>query len=806
MNIIGKPLIIIALLTLLMAFEKADISQFQTENESREVPIYKDPSYPIEKRVDDLLQQMTLEEKIGQLNMPCVYISAMGNGIDAKIESVKKMAEGTFLEGVGPSGGFFTLGNNILLMETQKQAEFFNEVQRIALEKTRLGIPLLQTEEGTHGLMIPGATIFPEGPALGSTWDLDLLSNIYSAVAREARAVGIHQIYTLAIEPIRDPRLGRNQESYSEDPWYLSRIAETVVKAVQGDDISAKDKTVAGLAHFPGQSEPVSGMERGAMEISERKLRDVFLPPWIAGIKKSGALGVMATYPSINGIPTHASEFLLTDILRNELEYEGLVLGEGGGLTTLEYEGLAHTPKEAGVLALKAGLDVGVSWEEAYLRSLYENVREGNISMDLIDRSVKRVLRLKFRLGLFENPYADPKHAEEVRHTQEHQEIALKAAREGIVLLKNEKNLLPINKSKIHNVAVIGPNADHAINQLGDYTTRIVKQEIATVLKGIQEKVPAGVNVQYVEGCKVIGNELNEIAKAAEVAKSADLAVVVLGENGWQTPNNQGTSGEGYDVANLELTGMQEDLLKAVYETGTPTILVLINGRPLAIPWAAENIPAILDAWIPGEKGGDAVADIIFGDYNPSGKLSITIPRHSGQIPVYYNYMPSKQYWIDHHWGAAYADMPATPLWEFGFGLSYTTFEYSNLTISPNETGIYGDVNVSVEIKNTGDRKGEEVVQLYIRDVITTATRPVKELRGFKRVALQPEEKQKIEFTLKHDDLAYYNKHMEFTVEPGTFKVMVGSSSEDIRLTGEFEIKDLNSGKSESIYYYNRNH
>ncbi|MDD4192854.1 MAG: glycoside hydrolase family 3 N-terminal domain-containing protein, partial [Mangrovibacterium sp.] len=311
-------------------------------------PVYKDPSYPIDRRVEDLLSRMTLEEKIGQMNMPCMYISEMGKTITEKTESSKKLTAGTFMEKLGPIGGFFTLANTILQEGPRQQAPFFNELQKIALEKTRLGIPLLQTEEGTHGVMCAGGTVFPEGPALGSAWNMELVKDIYEAAAKEARSLGIHQLYTLVVEPIRDPRLGRNQEAYSEDPYFCSRMAETIVHAVQGDDLSANDKTVAGLCHFPGQSEPASGMERGAMEISERKLRDIFLPPWVAGIKKAGALGVMATYPSIDGIPTHASEFLLTDVLRDELGFEGLVLGEGSGITTIVYEHVAATQKEAG--------------------------------------------------------------------------------------------------------------------------------------------------------------------------------------------------------------------------------------------------------------------------------------------------------------------------------------------------------------------------------------------------------------------------------------------------------------------------
>ncbi len=751
-------------------------------------PAYLDPKQPVSRRVEDLLSRMTLEEKIGQINMPCVYVGELGKDIPEKTEACRKLAEGKFPGFPGPAGGFFTLANTILQEGTLQQAKFFNELQKIAMEKTRLGIPLLQTEEGTHGLMCSGGTVFPEGLAIGSTWNMDLVKDIYTIAAREARSVGIHQIFTLVIEPNRDPRLGRNQEGYSEDPYFCSQMAENIVKAVQGYDISATDKTVAGLCHYPGQSQPNSGLERGAMEISERTLREVFLPPWEAGIKKNGALGVMATYPAVDRVPTHGSEFLLTHILRNELGFKGLVLSEGGGLGTLSYNKLARNDKEAGELALKAGLDVGISYEGGYMYPMIENVKEGKVSMELIDRAVRRILELKFRLGLFENPYVNPDNALKVTHTIESQDVALNVAREGIVLLKNEKNILPLSKN-LKKIAIIGPNADNEKNQLGDYTSLVVLQNIVTVLDGIKAKVSPKTKIEYVKGCDVIGNKYNEISKARSIAKSADLAIVVLGENEWLAPDHTGTNGEGYDVASLDLTGLQENLLKAVYETGTPTILVLINGRPLSIRWAAENIPAIVEAWLPGEKGGEAVADIIFGDFNPSGKLPITVPRHVGQLPVYYNYMPDKEEWINNGWGKAYADMPATPLWEFGFGLSYTKFEYANLKVNPGETGTYGEVRISVDVRNTGARKGSEIVQLYIRDLIASVTVPVKELKGFEKIMLEPGEQKTVDFMLNHNDLSLYNKSMELVVEPGTFAVMVGSSSEDIRLKGEFEVK-----------------
>jgi len=755
-------------------------------------PAYLDPDKPMDVRVEDLLSRMRLKEKVGQLNMPCVYVEELGKTVEEKMEAVKAFAEGTYLDYLGPGGGFFTLPNNILFKGPEQQAKFLNELQKIATKKTRLGIPLLQTEEGTHGLMCTGGTIFPEGPALGSTWNLELLSEIYAATAEEARAIGIHQIFTLVVEPIRDPRLGRNQEAYSEDSFLCARIAEVIVKAVQGDELCAPGKTVTGLCHYPGQSEPVSGLERGAMEISERKLREVFLPPWEAGIKKCGALGVMATYPSIDGIPAHASKEILTGILREEFGFEGIVLSEGGGIGTLVYEGLAPTQKEAGQLALAAGVDVGISFESGYMEDMIRSVKEGKVSMALIDRSVRRVLKMKMRLGLFENPYVDPERAAKIVHNTDHQELALKAAREGVVLLKNEGDLLPLKKD-IKSIAVIGPNADHEKNQLGDYTALKVSQEITTILDGIRAIVPESTKVTYVKGCDVIGDKVDEIEEAKRAAKNAEYAIVVVGENEWQQRNDEGvrvaTSGEGFDVANLDLTGMQQDLVKAVAATGIPTVVVLVNGRPLSTRWIADNIPAIIESWISGEKGGLAVAEILFGDVNPSGKLSVTIPRHSGQLPVYYNAKKSKRYWLEKGWGQSYADMDYKPLYPFGHGLSYTTFEYSNLRFDKTVSGIAGTIQVSVDIQNTGKRIGQEVVQLYIQDVIATVSTSEMELRGFEKIRLNPGEKKEVTFTIGPEHLALYNPHLDRVVEAGEFKVKVGASSENIRLEDSIWVK-----------------
>ncbi len=749
------------------------------------VPVYRDALQPIERRVEDLLGRMTLAEKVGQMNMPCVYEEALGRDIPEKMEGCRRFAEGTQIHGFGPGGGFFTLPNTILHEGPLQQAAFLNELQRIALEETRLGIPLLITEEGTHGVMCSGGTIFPEGPALGSTWNLDLISGIYSAVAEEARAIGVHQLFTLVVEPMRDPRLGRNQEAFSEDPFMSARYAETIVQAVQGEDVSAPDKTVAGLCHYPGQSQPLSGLERGAMEISDRLLREVFLPPWEAGIRRAGALGVMATYPAIDGLPVHASEKLLTGWLREELGFEGLVLSEGGGIGTLLYEGLVPTQKEAGRLALRAGVDVGISYESGYMLDLITAVEEGSVPMQDIDRAVRRILRQKFRLGLFEGVLVDPARAARVVHSLEHQGLALQAARESIVLLKNESGLLPLRKD-LRSIAVIGPNADHPRNQLGDYVATRILQDIETVLDGIRALASPATEVTYVKGCEVVVGGFNEIETAVRAASAAEAAIVVVGENEWQTDGRKGTSGEGFDAATLELTGLQEDLIEAVVATGTPTVVVLVNGRPLAARFVAESVPAVLEAWIGGEKGGRAVAEVLFGDINPSGKLPVTVPRHAGQLPVFYNAARAKAYWLKEGWGHSYVDIDPEPLFPFGHGLSYTSFEYSDLQMSQERIPADGSIEISVHIKNIGDCFGQEVVELYVQDVIGSVSRPLLELRGFRKVGLGPGRGETVRFVLGPEDLALYDRWLGRRVEPGEFRVLIGSSSKDIRLKGRF--------------------
>ncbi len=752
-------------------------------------PFYLDPSQPIEKRVEDLLGRMTLKEKVGQMNMPCVYVNELGRDVASKTEACRKFAEGTYTTDIGPGGGFFTLSNTILLEGPRQQANYYNELQKIALEKTRLKIPLLETEEGTHGVMASGHTIFPEGLGIGSTWNTDLVERIYATAAREARAVGIHQLYTLVIEPNRDPRLGRNEEGFAEDPYLCSRIAEAIVHGTQGGDVSAPDHVVAGLCHYPGQSQPAGGLERGAMEVSERMLREWFLPPWVAGIKKAGALGVMATYPAIDGIPTHASEKILTQILRDELNFKGLVLGEGGGLGTLLDEHVAATQKDAGPITLRAGVDVGISYEPAYMKPLIENVEAGSVPVELIDRAVRRILRQKFALGLFDRPFVDPDAAVKIVHRPEHQDLALEVARQSIVLLKNDKSLLPLRKD-LRSIAVIGPNAQGDRNLLGDYVSKSILQHIVTIQEGIQARVSPATKVIYAKGCEVFGNDKSGFAEAEKAARQAEVAVVVVGENERHSRQG-GSNGEGRDIASLDLTGVQEELIQAIQATGTPTVVVLVNGRPLSIRWTAEHVPAIVEAWLPGEQGGHAVAEVLFGDYNPSGRLPITVPRHVGQLPAYYTAKPTRTRWVDGRFRMReYVDMPGTPLYAFGHGLSYTTFEYSNLRISPPEIKPSGEVLVALDVANTGARAGDEVVQLYVSDVVSSVTRPAEELKGFQKVALRPGEKKTVRFTLGPGELSFLDQKLQRVVEPGTFRVLAGASALDIKLHGTFEVKN----------------
>jgi beta-glucosidase len=557
------------------------------------------------------------------------------------------------------------------------------------------------------------------------------------------------------------------------------RIGETIVRATQGSDISAPDKVIAVLTDFPTQSEPASGLERGAIEVSDRSLRENFLPPWIGAITKAGGLGVMAGYPEIEDVPAHASVKWMNDVLRQEIGFKGVVESEGGGFGSLLYEHIVPTQKEAGLLALRAGVDLDITYEPAYMGPLVESVQEGLVPMALVDRALRRVLEQKFRLGLFEDPYVNVDHAVQVVHSQANQDLALRAGREGIVLLKNENNLLPLKKD-LKSVAVIGPNADDVMNQLGDYSPKKLLQHVTTVIEGIKAVVSPQTKVTQARGCEITGTDKSGFAEAVQAAKGADAAIVVVGES----QHDVHTDGESHDVASLDLSGVQEDLIQAVFETGTPTVVVLINGRPLSTRWTSEHVPALVEAWEPGERGGEAVAGVLFGDYNPTGRLAITIPRHSGQLPAYYNYKPSKAARMRQ----GYVDMPATPLYPFGYGLSYTRFEYGHLRVEPAEIHPGGEARVTLDVKNIGNRAGVDTVQLYLHEKYTPVSTPVQQLRGFERVALNQGETKTVTFKLVPEDLQLLDIDMRWRVVPGDFEIMAGPSSAETSLQGILKV------------------
>jgi beta-glucosidase len=757
-------------------------------------PIYLDPTRTIEERVNDLIGRMTLKEKVGQLNLPCVYVDQMGKTIQEKRAACRRFAAGTYTNEIGPGCGFFTMANETLRdNDARHYAEFFNELQKIAITQTRLKIPLLQDEEGTHGAMYPGATIFPEGLAIGSSFDLELVRAIYAAAAAESRSIGINMLSTLVMELDRDPRMGRNEEAYTEDPYLYMRIGEEIVHGTQGTNLAGPDQVIAVLTDFPTQSSPAGGIERGAIEVSERSLRENDMFPWIGSISKAGGLGVMAGYPEVEDVPAHGSVKWMNDILRKDIGFEGVVESEGDGFGTLQYEQIVPTQKQAGALALKAGVDLDITYEPAYMGPLVEAVEHGDVPMELVDRAVRRVLKLKFQLGLFENPYVDVERAAHILHSQVNQDLALRAGREGIVLLKNDKGLLPLKKD-LKSVAVIGPDADNLLNQLGDYSPKAIPQHIVSILEGIKAAAGPQAKVSAVKGCTVLGEDKSGFPEAVRAAKSAEVAIVVVGENQGQNDvdpaKDPPTDGEGYDIANLDLTGVQEDLIRAVYETGTPTVVVLVNGRPLSTRWTAAHVPAIVEAWRPGELGGTAVADVLFGKYNPSGRLAITIPRHSGQLPAYYNYKPSRQYWMNEGWthDKGYVDMPGTPLYPFGYGLSYTNYEYSNLRIDPPVIRPGGSARVSVDVRNTGSRAGVETVQLYTHEKYAPVSTAVKQLHGFERVELNPGESKKVTLELTPEDLQLLDIDMQWRVVPGDFEIMIGKSSADIPLQGILKV------------------
>ncbi len=667
----------------------------------------------------------------------------------------------------------------------REMADFANSMQKWLTENTRLGIPVLFHDECLHGHAAPGGTSYPQAIALAATWDPALVHDVFEATAQEVRARGAQQCLAPVLDLARDPRWGRTEETYGEDPYLTSRIGVAAVEGFEGNGpFLDKAHVMATTKHFAVHGQPESGTNVGPGNYSERVIREYFLKPFYAAITEAHADSLMPSYNEVDGIPSHANTRLLTDVLRKEWGFEGLVVSDYFALNEMIIiHHIAADKETAARLALEAGVDMELPFADAYL-TLPQQVRDGKVSEAQIDRAVSHVLRAKFLAGLFDDPYVDPAFAEKVVNSPEHKQLALKAAHEAITLLKNENHLLPLDRSKYKHIAVIGPNAAEA--HLGGYSDG--QSSTDSILQGFKDKVGTSAEVLYSEGTKitetaadwnadkvVLGDpalNAKRIQEAVAVARKADVVVLVLGENE-QTSREAWAVNHMGDRDSLDLLSNQDDLAKAMVETGKPVVVFLLHGRPNSINYIAQNVPAILDGWYLGQAGGTAVADVLFGDFNPAGRLPITVPRSVGQLPDYYYQKPSAR--------RGYLGSSTDPLYPFGYGLSYTTFSYGNLRLAPATIGSMGETKVSVDVTNAGKLRGDEVVQLYIRDEVSSVTRPIKELRGFRRIALDPGQSQTVEFKLGFDELSFLNRDMKRVVEPGSFKIMVGGNSIDLQ-------------------------
>lgn len=760
--------------------------------------VYLDADEPVDKRVGSLLSLMTLEEKIAQIGSLWVYEIMEGKRFSAK-------KAGTLMKsGIGQITRLGGASN----LDPPDTARTANQIQKYLTDNTRLGIPAIIHEESCSGYMAKGATCFPQTIGVASSWEPDLTEKMGTVIKEQIRSVGAHQTLAPVLDITRDARWGRVEETFGEDPYLTSRMGTSYIKGIQGDNW--RDGVMATGKHFVGYGVSEGGMNWAPPHIPSREMNEIFLHPFEVAVKEAGVASIMPAYHELDGIPCHGSKELLKDVLRKKWNFDGLVVSDYFGINMLyDYHKIAENKEHAARLAVETGIDIELPSTDCYGKILKEAVKIGAIKESLIDISVERILRMKFLLGLFEDPYVDEKKTSEKFDTSEQRALARKIAQKSIILLKNQKNLLPLKKD-INSIAVIGPNADSIRNIIGDYaypchieslmelkenneifntpvpdkiemTENFV--EISSILAEIKEKVGKNTSVRYAKGCDIRDSSKEGFMEAIEAAKKSEAAIVIVG--GKSGIISDCTSGESRDRADLNLPGVQEELVKSIYETGTPVVVVLINGRPLSISWIAEKIPAVIEAWLPGEEGAGAVADVLFGDYNPGGRLPISFPRSVGQVPVYYNHKPSGG---RSHWKGDYVEISSKPLFSFGYGLSYTDFKYDNLNIVPERVSSRGQVEISANIKNTGNLTGDEVIQLYINDVYAEITRPVKELKGFKRIVLEPGQKKTITFILPVNLLGFYNKDMKYIVEPGTIKVMIGSSSDDIRLTGKFKI------------------
>jgi len=746
---------------------------------------YKDRTRSADERTADLLARMTLEEKVAQMVGVWQRKPAMLTDEAGRFDEAKARQHFGHGHGLGQVGRASDAGGGL---GARAMAELTNAIQKFFVGESRLGIPVVFHEECLHGHAAKEGTSFPQPIGLGATFDPGLVERLYAMTAAEARARGTHQALTPVVDVAREPRWGRVEETFGEDPYLVARLGVAAVRGFQGDaTFAGRRHVIATLKHYAAHGQPESGTNCAPVNVSLRVLRETFLSTFKAAVLEGGALSVMPSYNEIDGVPSHANRWLIEEVLRGEWGFRGFTVSDYFAIrelnetkTNATSHYVARDGRHAAELAVRAGVDVELPDPDCYPH-LVDLVRDGVIPESLIDERVRPVLRAKFLLGLFDDPYVDPDEAERIVHDPFHRALALEAARKTITLLKNEGGVLPLDEHRVRRIAVIGPNADRVM--LGGYSGQPV--HVDTVLQGIRMRAPADVEVLYHEGCKItIGGSWQQdevtaadpeenrrgIREAAAVAAQADVVVLAIGDNE-QTSREAWAANHLGDRASLDLVGQQDELFEAVAATGKPVVVLLFSGRPASIRRVAERADAILELWYLGQETGSAVANLLFGDVNPGGKLPITIPRSAGHVPAYYNYKPSAR--------RGYLFESVAPLFPFGFGLSYTTFEFENLRVEREAINAGESVRVLVDIVNTGARAGDEVVQLYVRDLVSSVTRPVKELKGFQRLTLAPGERRTVTFEVTPEHLAFYDIDMAWRVEPGEFRLMVGSSSRD---------------------------
>jgi len=760
---------------------------------------YKNSKTPTEKRVQDLLGRMTKEEKVGQLSKLLGWEmyekGAKGVGVSAKLKKAVQDQHIGLLWATLRADPWTqkTLLNGLSPVEAARAT---NAIQRYMLDSTRLGIPLLLSEEAPHGHMAIGATVFPTAIGQASTWNPVLIEQMAAMIAKETYAVGGKNGYGPVLDLARDPRWSRTEETYGEDAYLIGQMGRAMVKGFQGDVIGKEDKIIGTLKHFVAYAVPEGGHNGEGVSVGERAMRHHYLYPFEQAVR-AGAGSVMTAYNSIDGIPCSANPWLLKDVLRKDWGFNGFVVsdllsisGLNGGHAT------ASTAAEGASQSIHAGLDVDLSGT-GYGANLLEAVNSGLVETSVLDTAVARVLRMKFKLGLFDRPFVDEKLVAKKVATVENVTIARKVAQESIILLKNEGDLLPLKKT-VKRITVVGPNADNAYNQLGDYTAPQADGKVKTVLAGIRAAVGKGTQIDYVKGCAIRDTLNSNIQDAVAAAKLSDVVVVVLGGSSARDfkTTYQATgaanvdinavsdmeSGEGFDRVSLDMMGHQLQLLQALEKTGKPIVLVTIMGRPLNLNWAAAHIPAIVNAWYPGQEGGLAIADVLFGDYNPAGRMPISVPRSVGQLPVHYNHNKPK-----HH---DYVEMSAKPLYAFGHGLSYSKFEYANLVVDVKESAEDFACTVSFDVENKGLLNGDEVAQLYVVDEVSSVVTAIKQLKRFERKSIGAGKRERVSFQLTKEDLKLWAVDNRWKTEKGKFKLLIGAGSDDVRLEGTLELKN----------------